>query len=123
MLEDILGDRDSHFIMDIDDNLHDAGYFTLYNELNDYGFRQLWEEIDRNIEKFEKKCISLKPLHRVTVAEHTDDDTNNARTDDGDRRELGQIPRARLPTPPRRDNSNRRRFDNRRRQAPSHRYY
>ena len=72
MLEDILVDRESHFIMDVDAALHDPAFFNIYNEMNNHGKLQFWLEVDSHIEKFEKKALSLKPMHRIRIADPDD---------------------------------------------------
>ena len=55
MLEDILIDHDNAFIMDVESVLHNESLFTVHNELNNYGQKAFWSEVDHQLEKFEKK--------------------------------------------------------------------
>ena len=61
-IEDILANKDQHYLMDITAELADHGYFDQFNKLNEHGKAQFWREVDNLIELFEKKKISLKPM-------------------------------------------------------------
>ena len=68
MLEDILADRENHFILDASDVLHSESLFSTNGALNGYGKKQFWLDIDKQIEKFEKKRISLQPVRHLLDA-------------------------------------------------------
>ena len=76
MLEDVLADNELHHIMDISESLQDRNLFMHNMELNHYGKVLFWTEIDKNIEKFEKKKASLKPLHRLVSSKAKGDGDN-----------------------------------------------
>ena len=65
MLENVLANKSDHFIMDINQVLQDHNLYSLQNNLNEYGKKRFWSEIDKQIEKFDKHRISLKPQHQV----------------------------------------------------------
>ena len=60
-LNDLLADRDGHFIMDVNAVMLDAGHLNRWGDLNAYGQQCFWSEVDRQLEKFDKKKITLKP--------------------------------------------------------------
>ena len=62
MLEDTLADHNSCYLMDVDGVLHNDSLYTVHNTLNSHGQKAFWSEVDNQIEKFEKKQISLKPV-------------------------------------------------------------
>ena len=56
--------RIRHYIVDINDNMMDASLFNLANRLNGKGIIKFWNAIDKQIEAFDKREISLKPRLR-----------------------------------------------------------
>ena len=38
----------------------DSSLLDRHNRLNGYGKEKYWQEVDRNIELFERRCISLR---------------------------------------------------------------
>ena len=52
--------------MTLDNALLDVNMFSLQCELNCYGKVQFWTELDNQIEKFEKRAISLKSVHKFS---------------------------------------------------------
>ena len=66
-LENVLSGCTEHFIMDIDQEMNDASYLDTDNQLNDYGRIQFWTSIDKQIERFEKRLIPLKPFKQGQV--------------------------------------------------------
>ena len=84
MLEDILADHAGHYIMNVEDILHGVSLFTPLNLLNAHGKKAFWSECDKQIEKFDKKCLSLQPMHRCHPVPSQ---LNRSRGGDGDNRE------------------------------------
>ena len=64
MLEDILADSAGHYLMDVSDAMHGLELFTLQNDLNTYSMQQYWQDVNKQIELFEKRKLSLQPLHQ-----------------------------------------------------------
>ena len=60
-LNDILCDRNNHFLMDVSDALLDDSNLDRWGNLNSYGKQQFWTEVDVMVEKFERKKLTLKP--------------------------------------------------------------
>ena len=60
-LEKMLAAREEHFVMDLSSEMSDINYFDQFNQLNGHGRRKFWYEVDRKLEWFDKKKISLKP--------------------------------------------------------------
>ena len=59
MLEEVLADHENSFIIEVDAALHSESFFTGHNSLNSHGQKAFWSEVDKMIEKFEKKKINL----------------------------------------------------------------
>ena len=47
--------------MDVDQAMNDASYVDIDNQLNAFGLVQFWSMVDKQIEKFEKRQLALKP--------------------------------------------------------------
>ena len=63
-LENCIAGRSGYFIIDLDQAMDDSNFFDLENKLNSYGCSHFWNELDKVIEKFEKREVSLKPFGR-----------------------------------------------------------
>ena len=61
-LECLLAKKVGHFIMDVEQAMADVTFFDSDNKLNNYGRVQFWSDLDKQIEKFEKRIITLKPF-------------------------------------------------------------
>ena len=67
VLEDLLAKEHNHFIMDVNVAVHEAKYFSANNELSGDGRVRYWEEIIEQIQLFDFKKLSLKPLRKDAV--------------------------------------------------------
>ena len=79
-MEDVLSNNKNHYVMDINAEIADTTYLDQFNQLNDYGKTQYWVEIDKQIELFEKRKITLKPSPAPEVIQDPEGRTNNSRT-------------------------------------------
>ena len=61
-LDTVLSKKVGYFVLDVEQAMADVAYFDNSNKLNDYGHTVFWTEIDKQIEKFKKRQISLKPF-------------------------------------------------------------
>ena len=57
---EVLAPKEDHFILNMDEKLQDASFFTCY-DLNGTGTVKFWYTIDNFIEDLDYKRISLKP--------------------------------------------------------------
>ena len=73
-LENALAGKAGHFIMDIDQAMADVIYFDQFNHLNTYGVQNFWTAVDKQLERFEKRIIQLKPF-----GQHTNQHGNSSR--------------------------------------------
>ena len=48
--------------MCIDQAMNDTAFFDQHNKLNAYGCAEVWNEVDKQLEKFELRQITLKPI-------------------------------------------------------------
>ena len=62
ILEELIVDRRYHHVMDVNAALDHANCFSPRNRLSPEGETRFWREIDQQIERFEYKKISLKPI-------------------------------------------------------------
>ena len=62
MLEQTLAQKDAHYIIDINEIMFEANYFSS-GSLNGAGRIRYWREIDNQIELFDYHRVSLKPGH------------------------------------------------------------
>ena len=74
VLENTLAGKSNHFLMDVDAAMSDTSMFDIRNfHLNDYGGPEFWLKVDKQIEKFEKKRISLRPAaHTISSTTQPD---------------------------------------------------
>ena len=69
-LENILSDRTTdHLIADLSQAMMDASLFDRHNNLNAFGRVKFWEELDKLLEKYDKRAVHLKPSGKVTHQE------------------------------------------------------
>ena len=81
-LESILADRTmGHLIADISQALMDANYFDRHNNLNAVGRVKFWEELDKLVEKLDKKSVHLRPTSTASTSTNFKT-THHARRDD-----------------------------------------
>ena len=64
ILEDRLHKESNHFIMDVNVAVNEARFFTSGNELNGDGRIRFWEEVNEQLQLFDFKKLSLKPLKK-----------------------------------------------------------
>ena len=62
IMESHLAGKVNHYVIDISDKLADRSYCDANNTLNGFGRQKYWQEIDRCIELFDKRRITLRPL-------------------------------------------------------------
>ena len=62
----ILTGRPGHFLLNIDQAMNDTTFFDAHNKLNAYGCAEFWNDIDKQVERFEMRQITLKPAAEAT---------------------------------------------------------
>ena len=71
MLHEVLAGKEQHFVMDISSKMDDESLFDSRNELNGFSKVRMWEEINQQLERFDKHKLSLKPFNTARL--HTAD--------------------------------------------------
>ena len=61
-LETLLAEKEEHYILDVNVHLQESGLFDSGDCLNAHGRKIFWIELDKGIERFDKKKVSLKPV-------------------------------------------------------------
>ena len=61
-LESTLAAKLNHYIIDPNENMFEKYYFDSNKNITAAGIQHLWNEIDQQVELFEKRKLSLKPL-------------------------------------------------------------
>ena len=61
ILENLIFDRNGHFILKVDQKLNDGEYFDALNSLNARGQKRFWQSIDDSLERFDYRRITLRP--------------------------------------------------------------
>ena len=61
-LEEVLSKQDNSYVLDVNAALKDGAFYTLDGHLNGAGKVKFWKEIDYQIELFEARRLSLKPI-------------------------------------------------------------
>ena len=62
----VLAGRPGYFYINTDQAMGDSSFFGTDNKLNSYGCVEFWNEIDKQLEKFEERKINLKPFMSPT---------------------------------------------------------
>ena len=65
ILEDLLADEKSHYLMDTNVATNDQSFFTDQETLNAEGCHRFWIELIEQIKLFDSKKLSLKPLKKL----------------------------------------------------------
>ena len=65
VLEDRLTAEQAHYVMDVNMAVNDGKYFTAANQLNGDGRVAYWVEITEQIQLFDFRRITLKPLRKM----------------------------------------------------------
>ena len=68
ILEDSLTGKQNMFIGDVNKAMMDASLFDRNNRLNGFGRVRFWSEIDKLVERFDKKVFSLKPVSSTVAS-------------------------------------------------------
>ena len=68
ILEDLLADEKSHYLMDVNVAVNDSSYFNDKNELNTDGRVKYWSELVEQIKLFDLRKLSLKPLKKDSTS-------------------------------------------------------
>ena len=64
VLEEVLAQKDQHYIIDLVQVMADHSYFDMNNFINGEGAKRFWIEIDKTLENFDMKKTTLKPQIR-----------------------------------------------------------
>ena len=65
VLEDILSDQSTHYLMDVNVAVNHGAYFTADNKLNAEGRIKYWKELIEQLKLFDFRKLSLKPLKKM----------------------------------------------------------
>ena len=84
-LKDVLSRRPNHFVMDVQRALANVTDFSQFGDLSGIGKLRFWNEFNRQLELFELKDISLKPVSK-------DEKENQRRDQDQVRRDTIRSP-------------------------------
>ena len=64
MLDEVLTTKEGHYVLDVNAALNDEIYFHRNGTLNGIGEVRFWKEINHQLELFDQRRISLKPVSK-----------------------------------------------------------
>ena len=62
MMSEVLSAREHHYVMNISSKINGESLYDSRNEINGFGEVRMWQEIDLQLELFDKKKLTLKPF-------------------------------------------------------------
>ena len=61
LVNEIMAGKEQHYVMNVNRAMDDSNHFDQFNQINSYGITRFWQQVDYQLESFDKKRITLKP--------------------------------------------------------------